>query len=166
MASSSKTSEYIIEHLNNLRVPVSQADIDEGIRVNQFNCAITRAIQRQVPSAVRVKVNSKAIAFSLEDSDVRVTFPTPQEAIDEVIKPFDRNENPKPTVIRLKGGKVRDRDHDSDSRKARKKREWMRKESRQRDWPSNTQNTPEARKERALKNPHVGHEYLRFCPDK
>ena len=83
-------------------VRVLDEDIAEGIRANQFNCAIVCAIQRKYPEAKRVRVNSGTIAFSIGEE--RRIYPTPEVTVETMIKPFDRAETPTPGIVRLKGG--------------------------------------------------------------
>lgn len=59
---------------------------------NRYNCLIVRCIQRTIPDAMRVLVDSKHISFSLERDDTRYTFITPPEVVENIIKPFDRGE--------------------------------------------------------------------------
>lgn len=72
-----------------LAITITPEDIAWGEAQNSGRCAIVRAIQREVPDAVRVIANTKNIAFSLERDDYRYTFDTPEEAIENIIKPFD-----------------------------------------------------------------------------
>lgn len=95
------------------RILVTQEDIDHGLARNQYNCAIVRAIQRKYPEAVRVRVNAKLIGFSIGEE--RFTYPTPPEAVESIIKPFDQGGKPEAGWITLKAGKVKDVEH-SDER--------------------------------------------------
>lgn len=115
----STTSEVAARLEVGLRLAITQDDIDCAIERNQFNCAIVRSIQRQFPEAIRVRVNTETIAFTLEDEDVRFTFPTPEVAIERVIKPLDTGHMPKPTAITIKGGRMRAVEHENRRRAAR-----------------------------------------------
>lgn len=84
-----------------LAVNVTDEDYAYAEKQNQWACAIVRAIQRQLPAASRVIVNKEHIAFTLETDDYRYTFDTPPEAVENVIKPFDRGEHPKPYSFQL-----------------------------------------------------------------
>lgn len=79
-----------------LAVTIQPEDIAWAEAQNSGRCAIVRAIQRELPDAVRVIANTKIIAFSLDTEDYRYTFPTPQEAIDNIIKPFDLGQTIEP----------------------------------------------------------------------
>ena len=94
-------------------VKITESDIAHGRVRDQYACAIVRAIQRQYPDAVRVRVNAKYVGFSI--GELRYTYPTPKEAIDAVIKPFDQGGKAEPMTLRLKGGKMKDVIH-SDER--------------------------------------------------
>lgn len=104
-------------------VTVLQEDIDHGKQRDQWGCAIVRAIQRANPRALRVRVNAKLIGFTIDE--IRYTFPTPPEAVEAIIKPFDRNEEVVPTTLRLRGGKMKDALHATDSLR-QTKREYQR----------------------------------------
>jgi hypothetical protein len=95
-------------------VKVTQKDIDHGVKRNQWACAIVRAIQRQYPDAIRVRVNAKLVGFTIDET--RFTFPTPPSAVEAIIKPFDQGkiEDVKPTTVRLTAGKERDVEHADD----------------------------------------------------
>lgn len=75
-----------------LALTPTEEDIAFATRQNRYGCLIVRCIQRTLPDAVRVMVDSKHIAFSLERDDTRYTFVTPPEVVERIIKPFDRNE--------------------------------------------------------------------------
>jgi len=95
-------------------VKVKQEDIDHGVRRNQWACAIVRAIQRQYPEAIRVRVNAKLVGFTV--GETRYTYPTPPAAVEAIIKPFDQGkpEEVQPTTVRLTAGKERDVEHADD----------------------------------------------------
>jgi len=103
-------------------INVTEGDMQYALRHDRYNCAIVRAIQRQYPEANRVRVDTEMISFSLDD-DRRYMFPTPQPAIDKIIKPFDKEgpEAVKPVKFKLSHGYSRPVEHaDSETRKARK----------------------------------------------
>lgn len=137
-------------------ISINQDDINHGIARNQFNCAIVRAIQRRFPDAQRVRANSEHIGFSIESEDTRYTFPTPASAVENVIKPFDKGQTPKPTRIHLMGGTVRPVKH-HDAEKARERRDKMREVP-----PEVKANYPSARFRQM--SPQFA-EYDRFSPD-
>jgi len=83
-------------------VRVTEADIIAAVRADQYNCAIVCAIQRKYPKARRVRVNSGTIAFSIDET--RFVYPTPDAAVESIIKPFDEGGAPEPGLVRLKGG--------------------------------------------------------------
>lgn len=149
------------EHLNNLRIPMNQEDCDYAVQSDQYNCGLVRAIQRLFPDAVSVRANTKVVAWSDAATDMRYEFPTPPDVIENIIRVNDE-QGPKavtPRVVRLKNGKMRPRDHDSTSRKARKERQAERQRRR----------SPEFKKrgsqvKAAAKANTAG--YQRFAPDK
>jgi hypothetical protein len=67
----------------------TQADIDTGTAQNRWDCIIVRAIQRKFPEAIRVRVDTERIAFTMADKDRRISMPTPPEVIENVIKLLD-----------------------------------------------------------------------------
>lgn len=73
-----------------LAITITPEDEAYARKQNRFNCAIVRAIQRQVPDALRVMADTRHIAFSLERDDMRYEFDTPAEVVEKIIKPFDR----------------------------------------------------------------------------
>jgi hypothetical protein len=93
-------------------IPVDPDDIEHAVARDQFGCAIVRAIQRRYPDAVRVRVNAELIGFSIGEQ--RYTYPTPPEAVEAIIKPLDTGGKPEPIVVRLRGGKVKDVEHNTD----------------------------------------------------
>lgn len=84
-----------------LAVNVTDEDYAYAEQQDQWACAIVRAIQRQLPAASRVMVNKEKIAFTLDTDDYRYTFITPPDAVENVIKPFDMGEKPKPYSFQL-----------------------------------------------------------------
>lgn len=95
-------------------VKVKQEDIDHGVRRNQWGCAVVRAIQRQYPEALRVRVNAKLVGFTI--GETRYTYPTPPETVEQLIRPFDQGELEKvePQTVRLRAGKMKDVEHADD----------------------------------------------------
>lgn len=145
------------EHLDNLRIPMNQTDCDLAVAADQFNCGLVRAIQRIFPDAVNVRVNTKKIAWSDVGLDKRFEFDTPEDVVEDIIRVND-TESPQavtPRVIRLKGGRMRDRDHDTVSRTARKERVAER-ERRQK---------PEYQERGSTKVNQNSAGYQRFAPD-
>ena len=84
-----------------LALTPTEEDIAFATRQNRYACLIVRCIQRTLPDAVRVMVDSKHIAFSLERDDTRYTFETPPEVVERIIKPFDRKEPVEPFTFTL-----------------------------------------------------------------
>lgn len=81
---------------NALHVEILDEDLEWAVKQDQGNCAIVRAIQRKIPSALRVTVNKDTIRFSLPDEvspdgtkGVRYIFETPRDVVNKVIRPFD-----------------------------------------------------------------------------
>lgn len=156
------TPVNVPEHLDNLRIAVKQEDCDIAVKSDQYNCALVRAIQRTFPDAVNVRVNTKSVRWSDVATDMRYEFPTPQSVIDEIITPNDKRgpEAIHPHTVRLKDGTMRERDHDTRSRRARKEREAER----------TRRNNPEFRErgsqkaKAAAKANEAG--YQRFSPDR
>lgn len=93
-------------------IPVEDDDIAHGVKRDQWGCAIVRAIQKKYPGALRVRVNAQLIGFSLDE--IRYTYPTPPEAVEGIIKPFDQGGKAEPMTLRLRGGKMRDVEHSDD----------------------------------------------------
>lgn len=101
------------------RFDLTEDDIEHGQSRNQWACAVVRAIQRRYGDALRVRVNAKLIGYTRDD--VRYTFPTPPEVVEQVIKPFDRGEPVEPQTIRLNGGKKEPCKFGDDAANARKR---------------------------------------------
>jgi hypothetical protein len=93
-------------------IQLNNEDIEHARKRDQYGCAIVRAIQRQYPEALRVRVNAKLVGFTIKD--IRYTYPTPPEAVEQIIKPFDQGKNIEPTVVRLRAGKMRETTHGDD----------------------------------------------------
>lgn len=88
---------------HSLLVSVTEEDIAVAVVQDQYNCAIARSIQRSRPDAYRVRVSKDTIALTIlsdrlpgEQQGVRYTFRTPQDAIDNIISPFDKGQPVKP----------------------------------------------------------------------
>ncbi|HEV2352688.1 MAG TPA: hypothetical protein VGR89_00455 [Puia sp.] len=106
-------------------IRVQQDDIDHARQRDQWGCAIVRAIQRTFPDAIRVRVNAKLTGYSI--GETRYTFPTPPEAVEAIIKPFDQGKPVEPTTIKLRAGKMKDVQH-ADNRVLQQKRSVKRNE--------------------------------------
>lgn len=90
------------------RLHVTAEDIERGEARDQWNCAIAETVKREIPLAVRVRVNRETISYTLGEE--RITYPTPVEAVEAVIKPFDEgvtDVKPEPMLLRLRGGTAR-----------------------------------------------------------
>jgi len=71
----------------NRQVQVTEQGHREGIDRTNGICAISEAVKRTTPGARRVLVNKNRISYTLETR--RITYPTPEAAIEAVIRPFD-----------------------------------------------------------------------------
>lgn len=80
-------------------VNVTEEDIAYARKKNRYACGIVRAIQRQIPEALRVTADRKTIRFSL--NDWRYEFITPDDAIENVIKPLDTDQPTQPYSFQL-----------------------------------------------------------------
>lgn len=150
------------EYVSGLRLPVLQEDIDYAIPANQYNCAVVRAIQRRFPTALRVVVNSKNIAFTIPEDDMRYRYKTPPVVVDKIIKPLDQFKTPQPMVVTLKNGEARLCDHDSQQRQTRRIAERDRMRAR---GPEARQQWGSVKVNKARREAHLPG-YQRFCPDK
>ena len=103
-------------------INVNDEDIAHARARDQHNCAIVRAIQRKYPDAVRVRANTEHIGFSIGEE--RYTYPTPPEAIEVIIKPLDTGHIPEPATIRLRNGKVKPVQHNTDRALLAERRRW------------------------------------------
>jgi hypothetical protein len=83
------------------KISVKQEDIDYAVRQHRWRCAIVRAIQREYPDALYVRVDKEVIAWSDCTSLLRYQVKTPSIAVNKVIKPLDRGEEAKPTTFTL-----------------------------------------------------------------
>lgn len=82
-------------------IHVLQEDIDYAVRQHRWRCAIVRAIQRQFPDSIYVRVDKECIAWSEAAKDLRYVYKTPAIAINKIIKPLDRGETCKPITFKL-----------------------------------------------------------------
>lgn len=85
-------------------VRVNEEDCAYAIKSNQYRCAIVRAIWRKYPEARRVRVNKNTIAFSIDEE--RFVYPTPETAVESIIRPLDTGGTPEPGLVRLQAGIV------------------------------------------------------------
>jgi hypothetical protein len=79
---------------NALHVEITPEDEMYAQQKDKWACAIVRAIQRQLPEALRVTADVKTIRFSLpgeghDGQGTRYIFETPREVINHVIRAFD-----------------------------------------------------------------------------
>lgn len=93
-------------------VRVNEEDCIYAVKANQFQCAIVRAVWRKYPEARRVRVNKNTIAFSIGEE--RFVYPTPETAVESIIKPLDTGGAPEPGLVRLKAGIVKPVEHKED----------------------------------------------------
>ena len=77
-----------------MHIHVNEEDLQWAQSQDRWNCAIVRAIQRENPDAVRVRVDTNQIAFT--EGGHRYFYETPQLAIDRVIRPFDEHREVRP----------------------------------------------------------------------
>lgn len=93
----------------------TEDDIQEAVRGDQYDCVLSCAIARRYPAARRIRVNEQQIAFSIGEE--RFVYPTQEEVIEAVIKPFDEKgpAELKPGVVRLTGGIVKPVQHITDN---------------------------------------------------
>jgi hypothetical protein len=103
----------------NNTIAVTPDDVAFAIAQDSYNCAIVRAVQRQFPDAVYVRATTKVIAWSDEVTDERYVYPTPVNAVEQIIKPLDTGEEVKPIRITLRNGQVRSIDHRENRREIR-----------------------------------------------
>lgn len=79
-----------------LRVEITDDDLTYANPQDRYACVIVRALQRQLPEAKNVLVDTETIRFSLEsdksagDQGTRYTFQTPKRVVTSIIKCFDR----------------------------------------------------------------------------
>ena len=76
-----------------LLVQILDEDVAYAKQQDRYACAIVRAIQRVLPQALRVRADTKEIAFSLPEDETRYYFQTPEDVIKKVIEPFDKTGN-------------------------------------------------------------------------
>jgi hypothetical protein len=80
-----------------LEVKITPEDEAWGRHQDRWACALVRAIQREMPSALRVRVDTKDISFSLPNdhqagpTGTRYYFETPADVVRDIIKPFDEH---------------------------------------------------------------------------
>jgi hypothetical protein len=84
-----------------MKIQVTQEDINEGIQLNSFGCAIGRALQRQYPD-IEASVGLMAFyleGFSYRSTDEMITF----------VRNFDRDKSlvfPTEFVVDLKASYI------------------------------------------------------------
>ena len=86
----------------NRRLKMTQEDIDRAEPADQYNCAIAETIKRTTPEARRVMVNKEQISYTVGEE--RIHFPTPEAAVEAVIKPLDTGGKPEPITLNLVSG--------------------------------------------------------------
>jgi hypothetical protein len=81
-----------------LLVSITDEDLESAVPQDKHNCAIVRAIQRQIPEAMFVTADRKTIRFSLPfdrtagKTGTRYVFPVTEEIAENVIRPVDMHE--------------------------------------------------------------------------
>jgi len=78
-----------LEHLH-----VNGDDIAWAKSQDRWACAIVRAIQREIPESTFVRADTEVIAYSVGGH--RYTHPTPDVAIQKIIKPLDQGKAIRP----------------------------------------------------------------------
>jgi len=63
-------SDPVGKMVPNRQVKVTEQDIEEGTRQDQWNCAISEAVKRTTPGARRVLVNKNRISYTLGDERI------------------------------------------------------------------------------------------------
>lgn len=111
------------------RFKVEEQDFVTAVSGDQYNCALAVCIQRTLPKAKDVRVNVKTVSWV--ENDARFRYPTPETAVDSVIKPLDTHKTGelKPVTVKLTNGTVRPvyyRDDDELERQRRYQRNWAR----------------------------------------
>jgi hypothetical protein len=107
------------------RIKVTESDIVNATAQNQFQCAIVRAVQREIPDATRVSANRKHIAWTVGEQ--RFVYNTPPVAVEAVIKPFDTGGKPEPIALQLTNGYVKPVEHlEPEGKKVRRNYERVR----------------------------------------
>lgn len=105
------------------RLEVTVDDIEAGERRDQWNCAIAESIKRNIPEASRVRVNRRTISFT--SGEERITYPTPEAAVEAIIKPYDEEVpgiEPEPILLHLKGGVANPRTHRPDEENIKRRK--------------------------------------------
>lgn len=95
-------SDPVGKMVPNRRLKMTQEDIDRAEPADQYNCAIAETIKRTIPEARRVMVNKEQISYTVGEE--RIHFPTPEAAVEAVIKPLDTGGKPEPITLQLVGG--------------------------------------------------------------
>lgn len=97
-------------------------DIQEAVRGDQYDCVLACAIARRYPAARRIRVNEGQIAWSVGEE--RFVYPTPEVAVESVIKPFDQKGPAEvtPGIVKLTGGIVKPVQHMTDNDRIREVR--------------------------------------------
>lgn len=114
---------------NALAVQIQPDDIAWARRQDKYNCAIVRAIQRQLPEATHVSADAKTIRFTLRyggdgSNDYRYIFETPKEVVAKVIEPFDSGQDIEPVSFILSQAiDAREPSHRSPEESAKHRRE-------------------------------------------
>jgi hypothetical protein len=89
-----------------MKVRITESDLIWARRQDRYNCAIVRAIQRDIPEALFVRADASTIAYSAGGH--RYTYPTPRRVVDEIIKPFDEGQAIGPVEFSLLSPSVRE----------------------------------------------------------
>jgi hypothetical protein len=89
-----------------MRVRITPGDIVWARRQDRYNCAIVRAIQREIPEALFVRADASSISYSAGGH--RYTYPTPAKVVTEIIKPFDEGAPIGPVEFALVSPTVRE----------------------------------------------------------
>jgi len=86
-----------------IRVDVTSKDIGGGKRSDAMHCAVQRAIERTLPDATRVEVDTQTVRFT-DAAGQRWAYLTPYEVAGYIIR-FDAGEEIEPFSFRLMGDK-------------------------------------------------------------
>jgi hypothetical protein len=70
-------------------VQPTKEDVEYAESQSRWACVVVRAIQRQIPDSLRVRVDKETVAYTSHGH--RYYHPTPPEMVEDIIKPFDEH---------------------------------------------------------------------------
>ncbi len=103
MVKSQEVQESPVETSRAHKISVNEMDIADAVPKNSHRCMIATAIQRHIPNARHIDVDTGTIRYSDPTTGLRYVWPTPAPA-QVALLAFDAGRKVEPFTLRLQRG--------------------------------------------------------------